>query len=181
MYLSYWILKASLEKRQRETPKIPLFTFMFSKEIIVEKPNLNHHNNSVLVLAQKWLFFVHIILPSVDTAFCSGAFGLSCYLWHLDHIACWEITRIFDSTRSLQQFFHIYTKFTATPTYRQKFVLVGIFSARKFQIMRRWVKKFINSRVSTVPKCLPDQILTSSSNKPNLTTKRITFLVSLRK
>lgn len=59
--------------RQRETMKTPLFAFMFFKEII-EKPNFNHHNK---IQSLFYDFFVHIVLPSVDTTFCSSLLGLS--------------------------------------------------------------------------------------------------------
>ena len=93
-------------------------------------------------------FSVLISFPGRDKAFCSNASWPCLDLQHHDCIACWEIAKIFDGVRSFPNFFHIYTKSTATPSsYHGNSALVVIFSGRKFQNMPWRVKKFISSRV----------------------------------
>lgn len=121
----------SIKQKQQKYPFLPLW--------FLKKLSSKNQTSTIIIKFSpcsnlEMTFFVHILFPSVDTAFCSSAFEPSRCFQHLDRIACWEITRIFDSTCPFPQFFHI-QKSTATPTHRQKFMLVVIFRACKFQNM----------------------------------------------
>ena len=62
--------------------------------------------------------FALIHCPGQATASCSSAYWPYLDFHHHHHTACREIATTFDSIHSFPHIFHIYTKFTATPTHR---------------------------------------------------------------
>ena len=61
-------------------------------------------------------FLVLVSFRGRDKAFCSNTSRPCLDLQHPDCIAWWEIAKIFVGVRSFPNFFHIYTKSTATPS-----------------------------------------------------------------